>query len=324
MQFSLNNNWIELSPETRAAVEQMGPFAQHALFLLCCQQLHQSQGGKAPDPESPLAKIGFTVQRDLINADEIAELRAMIDASLDREPEPFVPTSDDPGYNISWLDTDKARATQILHKAFSGAIDTLIHGFLGSNFLIRTVTGGRLFPSERQTVSYQWHRDGELPHQIHVILYLTDLSDESGSTDLIPIEDTKAVAEAGYDFPGYKDRKSDLSEEFARVGREQKPYRVEAKAGDALVFTPNRVLHRGVQPIAGARDALLAVVLPAPMPWQLTLQHNFARMYQPRHLLNVASDPFAGYYPKWDVNRVPLWVKQFLMSPPDWGSSARL
>ena len=49
MQFSLNNNWIELSPETQAAVDRMGPFSQHALFLLCCQQLYQSQGGTPPD-----------------------------------------------------------------------------------------------------------------------------------------------------------------------------------------------------------------------------------------------------------------------------------
>lgn len=324
MQFSLNNNWIELSPETKAVVERMGPFSQHALFLLCCQQLYQSQGGTPPDTNCPLATDGFTIARDLIDQDDIAKLRAMIDASLDRESPQFEPTSDDPGYNIDWREEDKAEATQILHKAFSGTIENIIQSYLGSNFLIRTVTSGRLFPSEHQTVSYQWHRDGEMPHQIHVILYLTDLSDTGGTTDILPIEETKAIAEAGYDFPHVRDRKSDLTEECTAAGCAYAPRRVTASAGDALVFTPNRVLHRGVQPTQGARDAVLAVALPAPMPWRLTLQHNFSRMYLTKHLLNVATDPFAGYYPKWEVDRLPRWVKQFSTVPPNWGSGANL
>lgn len=324
MQFSLNNNWIELSPETQAAVDRMGPFSQHALFLLCCQQLYQSQGGTPPDANSPLATDGYTIARNLIDQNDIAKMRAMIDTALDRESPPFKPTSEDPGFNIDWREKDKLDAAKILHKAFSGTVENIIQSYLGSNFLIRTVTSGRLFPSKRQTVSYQWHRDSEVPHQIHVILYLTDLSDSHGTTDILPISETKAIAGAGYDFPGVADRKSDLTAECEKAGCAYAPRRVEAKAGDALIFTPNRVLHRGVQPIEGARDAVLAVALPAPMPWALTLQHNFSRMYLTKHLLNVATDPFAGYFPKWLVNRMPQWVRQFSMLPPDWGPGANL
>lgn len=324
MQFSLNNNWIELAPDTRAAVDRMGPFAQHALFLMCCQQAMQVAGGNPPDAENPLVTKGFSLERNLIDTQDIAELRAMIDAHADGPARDFIPTSQDPGFNIAWRDQDKGRAAEILHKAFSGAVASTIQGFLGSNFLIRSVTGGRLFPSEQQTISYQWHRDGEVPHQIHVILYLTDVSGELGSTEVIPLEDTIAIAQAGYDFPSVEGRKSDLSAEFSEAGRPFAPYHVKAKAGDALVFTPTRVLHRGVQPANGARDALIAVILPSPLPWNELLGRNVQNMFREAHSLNIASDPFAGYDPRWQVDRMPHWVREFKLAPPDWGAGATL
>lgn len=324
MQFSLNNNWIELAPSTRKTVDRMGPFAQHALFLKCCQSLYQSQGGQAADTGNPLRHDGFTIERNLIPDEEISELRAMIDRSLDREPDPFVPTSDTPGYNITWQAKDKVRATYILHKAFGSIVKSVIQGFLGSNFLIRSVTGGRLFPSERQTVSYLWHRDSEVAHQVHVILYLTDISPDHGSTSLLPLPDTQAIAQAGYDFPRVEDRKSDLSQECAQAGIEYAPYVVDAKAGDALIFTPNRVLHRGIQPTTGARDALLAVALPSPLPWEVVLQDRYQQTFVSEHHLNIGTDPFAGYTSHWGVERMPIWVTEFKMEPPDWEAGATL
>jgi hypothetical protein len=324
MQFSLNNNWIELAPDTRAAVDGMGPFAQHALFLMCCQQAMQVAGGNPPDAENPLATKGFSLERNLIDAQDISDLRAMIDTYADGPARGFIPTSQDPGFNIAWRDEDKGRAAEILHKAFSGAVESVIKGFLGSDFLIRSVTGGRLFPSESQTVSYLWHRDGEVAHQIHVILYLTDVAKGRGSTELIPLKDTMAVAQAGYDFPSVEDRKSDLGAEFAEAGLSYQPFHVEAKAGDALVFTPTRVLHRGVQPRDGARDSLIAIALPSPVSWEMILARNVQGMFREAHLPSITSDPFAGYNPRWQVDRMPWWVKEFKLAPPDWGAGAAL
>ncbi|HBC06436.1 MAG TPA: hypothetical protein DC046_02515, partial [Rhodospirillaceae bacterium] len=293
-------------------------------FLRCCQQLHQTQGHQPADTNNPLATTGFTVPRNLIGARDITKLRTMISDGLNRTNPPFVPTSDDPGYALDWQEKDIPRATKILEKAFTGDVEAVIQGFFGCDFLIRTVTAGRLFPSEEQTVSYRWHRDAETPNQIHVILYLTDLSDTSGSTDLLPLQDTIAVASAGYDFPPIANRKSDLSEECAKTNRAYTPYRVEAKAGDALVFTPNRVLHRGVQPTEGARDALLIVVLPSPIPWRQALHMNSKNIYVTEHALNVETDPFFQYRPKGQCGHIPAWVRRFSMTPPNWDDEANL
>jgi hypothetical protein len=324
MQFGFKDNWVFLPPETEAAIDRMGPFSRHALFLRCCQQLHQTQGNPPPDPNNPLATTGFTVPRGLIGARDIAKLRTMIDEGLKRTDPPFEPTSDDPGYALDWQEKDYPRATKILEKAFTGDVEAAIQGFFGCDFLIRSVTAGRLFPSEEQTISYRWHRDAETPNQIHVILYLTDLSDTSGSTDLLPLQDTVAVASAGYDFPAIADRKSDLSAECAQANRAYAPYRVEAKAGDALIFTPNRVLHRGVQPTEGARDALLIVVLPSPIPWRQALQAAAEKIFVSRHALNVETDPFFRYRPKAPCGHIPAWVRRFSMNPPNWEDEATL
>ncbi|PIW29038.1 MAG: hypothetical protein COW30_05910 [Rhodospirillales bacterium CG15_BIG_FIL_POST_REV_8_21_14_020_66_15] len=301
----------------------MGPFSRHALYRLCCQQAYKVQGGTVPDGQTDLAETGFTTLDGVLRQESVRKIRDMIDRMISREPPPFSPTPEIPAYFLPWQDEDKKLAADILTEAISGRLETLLHQYFQSHFFIRTVTASRLFPSDESMNSYLWHRDSEIPHQVHVIIYLTELSAEHGSTELLSLEDTKAAAAAGYDFPYLEDRESDLGELFKSVDKPYAPYRVSANAGDALIFTPNRVLHKGAQPNAGFRDAILAVVHPCPSPWRLTLQHNYPRIFVTMHGLNALTDPFAHFKPEWDHFGLPEWVREFKMAPPNWIDAAR-
>jgi hypothetical protein len=69
-------------------------------------------------------------------------------------------------------------------------------------------------------------------------------------------------------------RTGDLAVLERIAGRPLHPIRRERRAGEAVLFQPSRVLHRGISPTRGARFVLTLCLLPSPVPWQEALRRN--------------------------------------------------
>lgn len=90
----------------------------------------------------------------------------------------------------------------------------------------------------------------------------------------------------GVCFSGPLEAIADLATLFPSDDTSISPVRPALSAGDATVFTPSRILHRGDLPGAGVRDLLVLNILPSLNPWDRELAaFPFARLFAGRSTL---------------------------------------
>ena len=107
-----------------------------------------------------------------------------------------------------------------------------------------------------------WHRDSAANHQFKAILYLTDVTEESGPFSYV-VGSHKAqnvvVAEMKYNFTPHQNRFSE--EELSPLLAKAEVKRITGKAG-TLILADTRGIHRGTPIQRGSRYALTNYYLP--------------------------------------------------------------
>lgn len=218
-----------------------------------------------PAPET-LERRGFAYLRALP-----AEVAGRMTGEFEnREPERLKKDSKDlEGFRVS----DAAWRRQLLDRVLRDEVDAAVAGFFRSEYLVHwlALSLTRAAP-EQDSVSFRWHCDKGPTAHLKLIVYLNGTASHGGNTEFIDLADTAAVAREGYLFGWSKTRTGDVGELSRLAGRTLSTHLEPRDAGEAVLFQPARVLHRGISPTRGPRLTATLCLLPSPVHWQRALE----------------------------------------------------
>ena len=234
---------------------------RYAAYLAHCQAAFRREPPPAADPA--LGQRGYSYLRTL--APQAAQ---QVAAEMMQRSAPQLLKKDDrhlEGFRID----DRPWLGGMLGQVLQGPADAMIAGFFRSEYLVHWVTFSltRQAP-EQPIVSFKWHCDKGPSAHLKLIVYLNPTRDHGGNTEFMDLEDTLAVARRGYLFGWSKTRTGDVAHLSRLAGRPLATEARERDAGEAVVFQPSRVLHRGVSPARGDRLAATLCLLPSPVHWR--------------------------------------------------------
>ncbi len=168
---------------------------------------------------------------------------------------------------------DMAWVEELLTLVLDGPLDQRIVEYFNSEYLLHWVTFSVTRQArEQESVSFRWHCDKGPSAHLKLIVYLNPTAEHGGNTEFIDLEGSEAVARRGYLFGWSKSRSSDIRHLSRIAGRELTRHASPLRAGQAVLFQPSRVLHRGLSPDRGDRLVMTLCILPSPVHWKTALQ----------------------------------------------------
>jgi hypothetical protein len=168
---------------------------------------------------------------------------------------------------------DMAWVEELLTLVLAGPLDQRIVEYFNSEYLLHWVTFSVTRQArEQESVSFRWHCDKGPSVHLKLIVYLNPTEEHGGNTEFIDLEGSEAVARRGYLFGWSKSRSSDIRHLSRIAGRHLTSHASPLQAGQAVLFQPARVLHRGLSPDRGDRLVMTLCILPSPVHWKIALQ----------------------------------------------------
>jgi hypothetical protein len=162
----------------------------------------------------------------------------------------------------------------LLDAIFNEQLDAEIISHFGSEYMpLWHVLSENTYEEARDSCSFKWHCDGGPSKHLKIMVYLND-SDEHGANTLFsnPAA-TQALKKIGYVYCGINERKEDLRLLTAAHHIPHTENSFSLHAGDALIFNPYEVMHRGKAPNRGKVRYVLSICLvPSPVHWREAIQ----------------------------------------------------
>lgn len=173
------------------------------------------------------------------------------------------------GFHVSDMDWLRKLLTEVL----AGQLDRRIVQYFGSEYLVHWLAFSVTRKAKEQaSVSFRWHCDKGPSSHLKLIVYLNPTAEHGGNTEFIDLAGSEAVARRGYLFGRSSSRTSDIRHLSRIAGEDLAIHAKELRAGQAVLFQPARVLHRGLSPARGDRLVLTLCILPSPVHWNTALE----------------------------------------------------
>jgi hypothetical protein len=173
----------------------------------------------------------------------------------------------DPRAEAIYLNEDDVPYGEILSAIYPSSIFNELQRTHGCEFYCRSIAIFKTLPRpDIPFGSLRFHRDGHPPYSFKILVYLTDVSEESGPTSYVPMSVKRLIPEFGL----YK---------IVRPVEEQayKKYSVLGMAGTAMLFNVNGA-HAGGRTLSGERIIMTMVFQPR---WAETVDRlNIAKQYR--------------------------------------------
>ena len=260
--------WREIAPKRAAAIyDEYDRRRGYAAYGELCRAASARKPG-ARDQDR-LSSKGFAYLR-LIGSDAARGLRERLAAEHDLS---CVKKNDRNllGFRI----TDRERIRGLLRTLITPQADAQFLRYFQSEYLVHTIACTLTPKAERQdVVSFRWHCDKGPRKHLKMIVYLNASERHGGNTEFIDLADTASVARRGYLFGRSKARTGDLGRLSRIAGQSLRSHSQPMQAGDAVIFQPALVLHRGISPAKGDRLAITLCLLPSPVPWEEALNRG--------------------------------------------------
>lgn len=242
----------------------------YGLWDARCAQVFSREPGQG----SVFGREGVEYLR-LMDADTAARFAAMIDKAAANPGR-----TEDVGCGIERISLGRREdALEITEAMLNSDIDARLTEFFQSEYWVGQFAAQKVSPSKDKDMSFKWHKDGGPEKHVKIILYLSDSAETGGRTDFINQAHTRRLAEAGYDFISTNSRRADLSGLAAEHGVEYEIISRGFKAGEAVIFKPGFVLHRGIEPESGVRTTVTLLLMPGKNHWRKEFaRRNFSRM----------------------------------------------
>jgi hypothetical protein len=165
---------------------------------------------------------------------------------------------------------ESAWLERLLPQLFSDELNDSIRSYFNSEYSVFWYTFHTLDDSMgADDVSARWHCDGGPTNHLKLILYLNDSKEHQANTQYLEKDATDALKNAGYIFGDIYDRQENITPLLDYLDVSSRPQQFEMQTGDAVIFNPFKVAHRGKPAARGKkRYSLHLCILPSPFPWQ--------------------------------------------------------
>ncbi len=307
MRLSQQDGLIAFDPGSTDFLLEQNPMEFHSEFHRICQRLFPEVRLELPQPGSlatALTSNGHGVERSFLSRETARAVSAAFDC-LVNESSASVNAKINADIGL------QEQIVSVISEALLSGIGDELEAYLGCFFRIDhcDLMRSRLAPDSG--ASFLWHRDFDPMAKLHVLIYLTDCEAESPATLFTNFQDTRRCAQVGYSFPARSKRIADLAMLFPSGDTPISLVRPTLSAGDATVFAPSRILHRGDVRGHGVRDLIVLNIVPSLNPWDRELAaFPVARLFANRSTLWY--DPFsrdklsiAGH----DEVSAPIWAE---------------
>lgn len=166
------------------------------------------------------------------------------------------------------FDDDSTFFDTVLEHIFNPEVDRRLLSFFGSEYMPYWQSMQKDEPSVADQRSFLWHCDKGPKTHCKILLYFTSSEDTGGNTCLIDRSATDGFSQAGYTFGKVANRVHDLAPLAKRHEIEFEPIEYKIEAGEAILFEPASVLHKGISPTKSTRYMMQITLLPSMVPWR--------------------------------------------------------
>jgi hypothetical protein len=152
-------------------------------------------------------------------------------------------------------------------------VDLTVQHYFRSYFKLYSVNVYRTVPTGcKADKSFQWHLDNCPRPDIKLMVYLDDVSEETGAFRLKPKPMSRSLIRQGF-----WDRNS--IDPFRSILDDHTTTRVlEGPLGTSILFQDGQCVHKATHPVRGHRDVVTFVMMPSDVPWLDHLPRQRHRM----------------------------------------------
>ena len=192
------------------------------------------------------------------------------------------------GNTLGARDLGRERVEGLFEEMFSGPLGGSVRRFFGCSYGVLFVDFSVSKPMKADELegpgseSFKWHCDVAPTSYVKLLVYLTGPDEHDGGTEFIDLATTAQFHRVGYALCPVRKRLRDLTRLAALHDVDIAPVRLCPKKGEAAVFSPRQVLHKGVPPTHGERVLLSIGVIPTPSDWRGFLASNYGYMCNAR------------------------------------------
>jgi hypothetical protein len=166
------------------------------------------------------------------------------------------------------------RVTEVT-RVVGARVAEVVECYFGSHFKLYNMSFYRTVPDRSAPVtSFLWHFDNSPDEEIKLMIYLDDVTEETGAFRFKNLAVSEQARAQGFwhrdDYDKARHIFDDTSSTVAAVGG----------PGTAILFRQGRVVHKATAPEHLHRDVVTMVIIPSLMPWR----EHYARH---RHLLST-------------------------------------
>ncbi len=163
---------------------------------------------------------------------------------------------------------DDAFFDEILATLFDQRLDACLREYFGSEY-VPYMYGVECAPvSTSRKRSFLWHCDKGPSRWCKVLIYFTGSRETGGDSYFVDRETSDAIARTGYTFCSTTARLGDLGALAEKNAIAFRPQAAGLRAGQALLFEPSRILHKGEVPTKAPRYMMQLWILPSPVNWR--------------------------------------------------------
>lgn len=174
---------------------------------------------------------------------------------------------DQAGGRVPLKSYDLGFVRQVLEETFSPENDAILKNHFSSHYFVPFINFFRTDPG-MEDMSYHWHCDWGPTGHLKLFCYLADSDSHDGSTIFLDRGATTLLQRAGYVFgQDFVNRNMDLEPLCRELGIAYAPQDLRPDAGDAALFEPAGVIHRGNVPKRGHRYVMQVGIIPSMLPW---------------------------------------------------------
>ena len=172
--------------------------------------------------------------------------------------------------HLSYFDIDdRDFERRLLEEILTPSVEEKIMAFFGSEYFVYRCSAGISVPVANLGFnSFRWHCDRGPHSHLKLTFYLNGWEEHGGGTAFLDLETTRRISASGYVFAPVRTRVADLGPIARKHGAGYAPWFQKMKAGEAILFQPARVLHKGQLPTLAPRHVVTVALLPSPIPWR--------------------------------------------------------
>lgn len=186
-----------------------------------------------------------------------AELRDMVDRA---------------GGRVPLQSYDLGHIRDLLAEVFSPTVDAVLKNHFGSHYFVPFLNIFRTEP-ENESPSYHWHCDWGPTGHLKLFCYLAESDSHDGATIFLDRATTTLLTKIGFVFgQDCHVRNVNIEPLCEAYGIPYEPLALRPDEGEAALFEPAGLFHRGMVPTSGFRYVLQIGIVPSPVPWHSMLQ----------------------------------------------------